>query len=474
MQKTSARVWAEEEFRAAALGDARRTTRLIRIASRAAVAPCGKISEVFRDPAERQGAYDFVESSHVRSAALLAALTRSAAIRCSTYGFVFVPVDGTSLTLVDHEGTKDFGAIGTYGQGARGLKVIDAIAVSPDGIPLGVLAMQWWVRPSERPAHRQRPNCARKVKDKETQHWLDAIDQVGASLAVCAPSTCAWFQLDREGDAWPVLRHLEASGHWFTVRSRSDRRLRTSPRERRYLRETLRRARPVVVDRLHVPARPGRKERDARMVLRAATVTLDLLNGWTKAHCRLTVNAVWAREEGTAPREEQPLDWLLLTNHPIDSVGDVRLVVFGYTQRWRIEDFHKTWKSGGCRVEETQLRARDHVVKWATILAAVAMRIERLKHLSRTSPELTADVELTPREIQALIVLKRAQRKRTEQVADDTPTIGQAVRWIAEIGGYTGRSSGGPPGSITLGRGLERLRVATEVLESLAQRGKLR
>lgn len=474
MKRTSVSAWAEEEFGGAILGDARRTTRLIRIASRAAMAPSGKVSEVFRDAAERQGAYDFVESPHVHSEALVQAAVRACAARCSTHNFVFVPVDGTSLTLVDQERTKDFGAIGTYGQGARGLKVIDAIAISPDGVPLGVSALRWWVRPTERPQRSERPSCARKVKDKETQHWLDAIDQVNASIAIDAPSTRAWFQLDREGDAWPILRHLNASGQWFTVRSRSDRRLRTSPRERRYLRETLRRARPIAVERIHVPAGHGRKERDARMVLRAATVTLDLLNSWTKAHCRLTLNAVWTREEGTTPRGEKPLDWLLLTNHPIESIGDVRLIVVGYAQRWRIEDFHKTWKSGGCRVEEAQLRARDHVIKWATILAAVAMRIERLKHLSRTAPELPADVELTPREIEALLILKRVQKRRTERIPDATPTIGQATLWIAEIGGYTGKSSGGPPGSITIGRGLERIRIATEVLKSLAQRRKLR
>jgi hypothetical protein len=34
------------------------------------------------------------------------------------------------------------------------------------------------------------------------------------------------------------------------------------------------------------------------------------------------------------------------------------------------------------------------------------------------------------------------------------PTIGLAARWIADLGGYTGRSSGDPPGSIVIRRGL--------------------
>jgi hypothetical protein len=41
-------------------------------------------------------------------------------------------------------------------------------------------------------------------------------------------------------------------------------------------------------------------------------------------------------------------------------------------------------------------------------------------------------------------------------------TIGAAVEWIARLGGYTGKSSGGPPGAITIGRGLERLKDYVE------------
>jgi hypothetical protein len=38
---------------------------------------------------------------------------------------------------------------------------------------------------------------------------------------------------------------------------------------------------------------------------------------------------------------------------------------------------------------------------------------------------------------------------------------------VAELGGYTGTSSGGPPGSITLARGLFRLRDAADTLRAM-------
>jgi len=170
------------------------------------------------------------------------------------------------------------------------------------------------------------------------------------------------------------------------------------------------------------------------------------------------------REHGTEPPGEKPLDWMLLTNAPIDSIQAIRRVVLGYSTRWRIEEFHKTWKSGACNVEDTQLRSRNALIRWATILSVVATRIERLKRLARTEPERPASDELTPVEIEVLLVLKRRYKKRTETVPDTMPTMGQAVLWMAELGGYTGKSSGGPPGSTTIGRGLERLKISAEAV----------
>jgi hypothetical protein len=353
------------------------------------------------------------------------------------------------------------------------LKVIDGIAVSPEGVPLGVSTLTWWTR--EQRVDRSRPSCARKVKDRETQRWLDSIEDVCQSLPLHAPSTRAWFQLDRGADAAPVLLCLSESKQWFTVRASFNRRLRTRPGQPRcYLRDALADAPLLGTFSLHVLPGPHRTERHAQMEMRATTVPLDLLNAWTKARRRLSVHAVWVREKSRVPKGEKPIEWRLLTNHPIDTAEDVRLVVASYAQRWRIEEVHRTWKTGACNVEQTQLRAKEQVLKWATILAAVALRIERLKYLSRQKPDLPATVELQPVEIKALILLKRTEKKKTEHIANKVPTIGDATRWIAELGGYTGKSSGGPPGSITIGRGLERLRIAAQLLKSLEDAGKLR
>lgn len=75
-------------------------------------------------------------------------------------------------------------------------------------------------------------------------------------------------------------------------------------------------------------------------------------------------------------------------------------------------------------------------MKWSTILFTVAVRVERIKYLARTSPDLPASAELSSHEIRALIVLKRKYKKRTETIPDTMPTIAQAARWIADLGGW--------------------------------------
>lgn len=441
--------------------------------TRAAEAPSGKVSEVFALSAELQGAYDFLESRHIAASALSKAAGLAAARRGAGEPFIFAVVDGSSLTLADHSKKKDFGSVGALRRRGRGLKVITSLGVSPTGVPLGVLSQQWWSRTQaqslSRKAKRKR-NRKRRPEDKETKHWVDAIEetraraeQVGAKL---------WFQLDREADNQTLLLKLDQSGHRFTVRGSWERLLETSGQEKQYLRQRLRLEAPGGEYKLAVASGPNRKARSAHMVVRWVDVVLCLLQRWSKKKRQLAVRAVWVSEEGTTPRGEKPLDWLLLTNAHVRSLAEAREVVFGYTQRWRIEEFHKTWKSGACNVEQTQLRSQAAVTTWATILATVAARIERLKALSRTQPEQPADVELTRHELRALILLKRQSKKRNEIIPDTTPTIGQATRWIAELGGYTGKSSGGPPGSITIRRGLDRLRPAARLLMALEAEGQ--
>jgi Transposase DDE domain. len=277
--------------------------------------------------------------------------------------------------------------------------------------------------------------------------------------------------IDRGGDATVILDELVQKDALFTVRASWNRRVHGGVT--RYLRQVMAKKSVQLHYDVHVPAGHKRVERTARVVVRAASVELNVAHDWRAKRENPTVNVVWVREL-RALRGQKPLDWMLYTSAPVITREQLQLVVRSYTMRWRIEEFHKTWKSGHCCVEATQLRSVAAVKTWATMLAAVAARVERLKHLARVEPHAPATVELSDLEIEALKRLKHQQKKKTETVGPGIPTIGVAVRWLADLGGYTGKSSGGPPGSTTIGRGLEDVAVAARLLKSLRDDEEMR
>jgi hypothetical protein len=279
--------------------------------------------------------------------------------------------------------------------------------------------------------------------------------------------TRLWFQLDREADAWPILQQAGKEGHWFTIRGSHNRRVKCEGAEKTYLRDAL--AREPVTKRYDLPVSAGRRrsQRTAAMTVRSCTTTLDFRDKSNGRRWPMTVNVVCAREEKTTPKGEKPIEWLLLTNRPVTTGEHLDQIIFGYAQRWKIEEFHRTWKSGACSVEDTQLRSKDSVQKWATILAAVAVRIERIKFLSREEPTRPASDEFSPIELRAITLLRFGKKGPKSSPAAAIPTLAEVTLWVAQLGGYTGKSSGGPPGSIVLARGLQEVSAAVRTLEAL-------
>lgn len=471
MEKTAER-WSREEFGRAQLGDKRRVERLAAVAARAFERPAGQVTAVFSDDADREGAFRLMGNGGVDPREVARAAHLACAQRSASQSFVFVPVDETSLNLTDTKRSKRLGLIGARFVGATGLQVMTAMAVSEEGVPLGLCGQKYWSRVKRSKGRRKHDK--RKTEDKETQHWLSVMAEVREVYREEGGRTQPWFQIDREGDAWPVLLTGLDPSQRFTVRASWDRQLETPEDEpRRYLRSELEKQRVLGHYAVQVPSRPERRPskqrkakartgREAIMLVKAAKVTLSLFDEFTGKREPSTLWAVLAREEKQLHVPDEPVEWLLLTTVPVETFEQAAQVLFGYSQRWRIEDFHKAWKSGVCRVEDTQLRDRDAIIRWATVLASVAARIIRVTYLARENPDLAATVDFDKAEIDAILL----GSKRTRHRLGEVPTMGELVTLLARIGGFTGKASGGPPGALVLARGFQRIQLLAEVLKS--------
>ena len=451
--------WAAAEFGATDLGDIRRTRRLVAMAAGAALRPSGKVSAVFDRSRDREGAYDFLENAHVDADAVAASVFDATLKRATGNKVVFVAIDGSSLSLPDGAGSKGFGPVGSPNCPATGLIMMNALATTRDGVPLGLIDQIWWSRPPRdnlTRAERLRRNASRPFEEKEPSKVLDAAKNTVERLA--RANIDAWIVVDREADNADVLLGLHDLGCRFTVRG--------GKYDRRVIDEDLPRVQAMLdaqpsLGTYEVEAKArGGKRKIATVDVRAAQVTLRFDAYADRPAGGLRLFAVRIRDASGAA--DGP-DWLLYTNIPVLTAEHAREIVRSYETRWRVEEFHRTWKQGQCNVEDAQLHTQNAVIIWATILASVATRVERLKYLSRRTPNEPATIEMRPVEIE-ILKLDQKQRWTKPKRVPKEPTIAQATAWVAELGGWIGLANG-PPGSITLSRGLERLGYLVEGFE---------
>jgi hypothetical protein len=169
---------------------------------------------------------------------------------------------------------------------------------------------------------------------------------------------------------------------------------------------------------------------------------------------------LWAIEarEISPPKGSAPILWRLLTTLPVTCAQEAIEKVSWYAQRWQIEVIHKVLKSG-CQVEQRQLESAQRLERVLSVDLVVAWRVLALCKAARELPEDPISDWLPLAQWQALCCY--VHRQTTP--AKTAPSVRQAVRWIAQLGGFLGRKSDGQPGTQTLWRGLQQLDAMTNM-----------
>ena len=147
------------------------------------------------------------------------------------------------------------------------------------------------------------------------------------------------------------------------------------------------------------------------------------------------------------PEGEKPLEWLLLTSVRVDGIESALETIEHYLRRWRVEDFFRVLKSR-CRAEHLGFHRAERLERALTIQTVIAWHLMLMTLLGREVPE--GDIEL---------------RFLTDYAADSglsaPDTLAGAMRLVALLGGYQNRKHDPPPGHQSMGRGYERMSIAT-------------
>lgn len=210
--------------------------------------------------------------------------------------------------------------------------------------------------------------------------------------------------------------------------------------------------------KIHIPRRGSNKARDACVDIRFAEVELSPPAKKTKVRSSVRAWAVYILEQNQGEPVNSPVDWMLLSTAEVKSFEDARTRVEWYSGRWGIEVYHRTLKSG-CRIKDRQLGTADRLETCLGIDMVVAWRIYNLTMLGRETPDMPSTVFFKDIEWKALC----CYIKRNPIPPEEPPTLSEAIRMVGAIGGHMGRKGDGPPGTMTLWRGLQRLDTATEM-----------
>jgi hypothetical protein len=441
--------WARTEMARVEVWDQRCRGSLERICEQVLARPEESFSAAC-GPGLRQAGSRIFGAPQMSVEKMLAGHGAQTAQRCQAQAEVIVAQDTTDVNYTTHKGARGLGPINGHAD-SRGLLLHTAVALTTEGVPLGVLSQESWARdPATFGTAAQRRT--RPVAEKETQKWLTGLQKVAEALP---DGPRVVLVQDREADVFAFLAAPRPAHIELIVRVCQPRRVEVEAGAEGGPRNVLEAARqaPVVGQlQVQVPRKPGQPEREAVLELAVSAVRVQAPRRRT-ADVPAGSLALWVvrATELAPPPGCTPIEWILLTTRAVDSLAAARRCVQYYALRWRVERFHYTLKQG-CTVERLQFDTAHALQNALALYSIVAWRLLWLTYTARQQPEAPATEVFPPLELQVLA--------QATQVP--VATARDAVRAIAQLGGFPTNPSAKEPGVKVLWRGLRRLEAMVE------------
>jgi hypothetical protein len=258
---------------------------------------------------------------------------------------------------------------------------------------------------------------------------------------------------DREADIYEYMDSCRKAGHGFVIRV-SQNRILLNPADGKRLGlvfEHIAGASPLGGMYLDLRGRDGQVARRAKLLISCGPVRVRAPERAGRAagagepiDCWFV--PIWEQDP---PEGVEPLEWVLYTDRPTESLSDGIMAVMDYGTRFLIEEFHKGLKTG-LRAEGLQLETANRLFAAIAVMSVVALRLLDLRELDKGFPE--APAACTGMDELELEMLGLAPKRELKTVTDVLLSLGR-------LGGHMNRRRDGMPGWITLWRGMKVLRL---------------
>ncbi len=405
--------WAAREFGGAPLGDKRLSQRLVEIGLNKAAQPGSSYAGATQgDHSKVKAYYRLIEQADegaVTPSNILLPHREQTIRRMKAERTVLCVQDGSDLNYSGLTDCTGLGEIGTNQTGATsaGLHLHSTLALTEEGLPLGVLQAQFSA-PVFHDKTKSNKSTKLPIEEKKTYAWIKGLRDC-MTLKAQMPHTRLINVMDREADFFELFdeQRRHCSGVELLVRAKHDR---TTTGERKLF-ETIRSSAvksqiEISVPRQSARAKKSKQKAREKCPARIAKVSLRYRQVRIKPACPhkekepITLWVVHIREQ-KPPRDGQRVEWFLLTTLAIESTEDALNCVNWYQLRWRIEDWHRVLKSG-CGVEKLLHKTAERLKRAVAINMVIAWRIMLMTLLGRETPSLATEILFSDLEIKVL------------------------------------------------------------------------
>jgi len=352
--------WVANEVAGCRLKDQRLTQRLAVIVERLGAKPTASIPAACRGWGETQATYRFLSNERITAEEILEGHGQATVKRIAAEPVVLIVQDTTFLEYLKDGVGK---GLGTLRETSREEHLLHpSVVFTPARVNLGVLTHRFWQRPEEPvgPLRAQRP-----IEEKESPRWVLGYDTACEVQRRC-PETLVVSVADREGDIheWflAAAERAEEEQAAFVIRAKCNRRVAAHPQDT-YLWEALRTAPVLGRTTIEVAAQARRAARQACLTVRARAVIFNRGRRRGGNLPPVRVQAVYVTEERPPPGEE-PVEWMRLTNLPVDDFKTAQVILQWYRARWEIEIYFRILKQG-CQIEKLRLDAPERLKRFS-------------------------------------------------------------------------------------------------------------